>query len=162
MNGVQLVGWLTDNACHAARGRDVPQSPGVSRPLGGDRLVDDLAQPDPRLPGGGGVFAPDLLPQPVRFGYLLQRLRQYRLLDVPALQHVLGAALELLQRGSERLLMHLEQGLRHGLLSRHDHAEPQRQHRHLDCGRVQDLRVRLQILWCPKPSGQVHHTDEGP
>src|ERR1700756_139145 len=63
MNGVQLVGWLTDNACRAVRGRDFPQSPGVSRPLGGDRLVDDLAQPDPRLPGGGGVFAPDVLPQ---------------------------------------------------------------------------------------------------
>lgn len=59
-----------------------------------------------------------------RFGYLRQRLCQHRLLDVPALHHVLGAALELLQGDGERLLIDREQVPGHGLLSRHDHAEP--------------------------------------
>jgi hypothetical protein len=65
--------------------------------------------------------------------------------------NVLGAAFDFGQGGRECLLIDREQFPGHSVLGRHDRAEPQRQHRHLDHGRVQDLRVRPQILWRPQP-----------
>ena len=135
---VSSARWTASSSCVGSRttlatqvrNHDFRQGPRVSIPLGHDRVADDRTQPDPPVPGGVRVFAPDLLGQPGRFRYL-------------------GAALGLLQRGLECLLIDREQFRGHSVSRRHDRAEPQRQHGHLDHGRIQDLCVRPQIIWCP-------------
>src|SRR5579883_2050149 len=101
VGGVELVRGFPDGA-----GDDVALHGGQQRlrivgALGRDGVVDDLAEADPRVPGGVGIAAADLLRQLCRLTVVREDLLQDGLLHVAAPDQVLHPSLELTQRLGE-------------------------------------------------------------
>ena len=123
-------------------------------------LADDLAEPYPLVAGGVRVRAADLLAEPRRLGVFREDLAEHRLLDVAALDDVLGVPVELPQGGGELVVVRAEQLVGHRVVAGQHRAEAQRQHRHLGGARVEQFLVREQVLGPAERAVQVHVADQ--
>src|SRR5690242_7411255 len=142
----EFVRRIPDNAGHGVALQGGQKLLRVPFPLRRDRVVDDLAEPDPFLPGGVGVLPGYLLPEPGGLGVLRQDLLQDGGFDVLALDHVLGPSLEFFQCRGELIPVWFEEFGDDSVLAGHDRAEAQRQDGYARGDRIEDLLMRLQVV----------------
>ena len=160
VNGVEVVRGWPHHAGGDLPGHRVAKGARVGLPPGLDLDGEELAKPYPLVERCVGIRDADLLAEPRRLGVFLEDVTEHGVLDVAALDDVLGVPVELPQGSGELVVVRAEQLAGHRVVAREHRAEAHRQHRHLGGARVEQFLVREQVLGPAERAVQVHVADQ--